>query len=107
MIPVQRFGNDHNVLLRFAVIQGVGSIIHCVAKRVEITPVGECGGEAQTICIAILIHEVRKARQYPFGRSDWILDPGAHNGKENCFRIGRPDTRKVEFVWNQRLHLTA
>ena len=27
VIPVQRFRNDHNVLL-----QGVGSIIHCVAK---------------------------------------------------------------------------
>ena len=25
-IPVQRFGNDHNVLLRFAVIEGVGFV---------------------------------------------------------------------------------
>src|SRR6516164_9461485 len=34
VIPVERLGNDHNVLLRFAVIQGVGSIIHRVAKCV-------------------------------------------------------------------------
>ena len=32
VIPVQRFGDDHNVLARFAVIQGVGSII---ADKIE------------------------------------------------------------------------
>ena len=34
VIAVQRFGDNHNVLVRFAIIKGVGSIIHRVAKCV-------------------------------------------------------------------------
>ena len=66
-----------------------------------------CGGEAQPISMAILIHEIREARQYPFRRSDWILDPGAENREENRFRIGRSGARRIKLIGNERLDTTA
>ena len=46
--------------------------------------------------------------EHAFSRSNRIaVRSRSHDRQERGFRIGRPDTRRVEFVWNQRLHLTA